>query len=219
MGVVLYQLKRYEEAMEQYKLAIQYNPSYSSEDIEYYDIYLEKSTEIVCTHYYIGKIFNNNLKNYKEAILYYEIAIEIDLSFSSPHNGLGIVYYNKKEYEKAIEEFNQAIEKIKRGEEKFFYSILIRNKARTMIKKKEYKNALDEIQKLNLQSDIEKGEYYFIKGVALYKIFQYKEAIIYLQKSISLSPQSYEEIYFYLVMCFIKSKNDNNNNYLIKDRL
>ena len=73
---------------------------------------------------------------YKEAITYFNIAIEIDRTFASPYNNRGFAYLELGELEKAIQDINYSIEL----EEKNSYAY--RNKGLYFLKLNNYKKAL-----------------------------------------------------------------------------
>ena len=219
LGNVYYDLKEYNKAISHYEKAIDLDPSFPSphdglgdvfdnlkeynKAISHYEKAIDLHPSFASPHNGLGDVYDN-LKEYNKAISYYEKAIDLDPSFISPHNGLGVIYLHKKECEKALEEFNKAIEiAMQMGDD---YSIFIENKAHTMIKKKEYENGLNEIQK----STEKTANYYFIMGLAHYKLSQYQHAIHHFQLSLPLSPYRFEQVYFYLAMSFIKLTKENN---------
>ena len=92
-GNALYSLKRYKEALESYKKAIELNPK----EATYYDKY--------------GDILCNNLERYKDAIYAYRISIELNPKEPSYHDKIGDILYNYLEVPKdALHEYIQASE-------------------------------------------------------------------------------------------------------------
>ena len=203
VGLCYLELKEYSKAEKHLNTASILRPSYSSPYTSLASLYFQQNQfsralsffqlaeqlhPSPLTYYYIGIVYYN-LKEYNKAISYYEKAIDLHPSYAGSHNGIGVIYWHKKEYE-AMEVLNKGMEKaIQMGNN---YSIFIANKAWTMIKKKEYENGLNEIQK----STEKTAKYYFIMGLAHYKLSQYQHAIHHFQLSLLLSPQRSEEVYF-----------------------
>ncbi len=91
-GRALYNLKKYEEAIECYNKSIENNPNV-------YDVYCAKGDAL------------NNLDNYQEAIECYNKAIQINPNDSSEaNNNKGVALYNLKIYDEAINCFNKSIQ-------------------------------------------------------------------------------------------------------------
>jgi len=84
-------LQRYEEAISQYKKAIEIKPVIDE------------------NYYYLGNCYYL-LQRYEEAIPQYKKAIFRDCNKIEYHNKLGETYFSLKRYEKAIPLFKKAIE-------------------------------------------------------------------------------------------------------------
>lgn len=70
---------------------------------------LEISPEDEAAAYNVGEIFFSNQK-LDEAIQYFEMAIQIKNTWPKPYYKLGLVYLNKGDYPKAIENLNKFVE-------------------------------------------------------------------------------------------------------------
>jgi tetratricopeptide (TPR) repeat protein len=70
---------------------------------------LEISPEDEGAAYNVGEIFFSNQKN-DEAIRYFELAIKIKSTWPKPYYKIGLVYLNKGDYPKALENLNKFIE-------------------------------------------------------------------------------------------------------------
>jgi tetratricopeptide (TPR) repeat protein len=90
-GNALSDLKKYDEAIEKYKKAIEIDPNY------------------VLVWYNWG-IALSDLKKYDEAIKIYKKAIEIDPNYVDAYNVWGIALSDLKKYDEAIEKYEKVIE-------------------------------------------------------------------------------------------------------------
>jgi len=70
---------------------------------------LDISPEDEAAAYNVGEIFFSNQKN-DDAIKYFELAIKIKNTWPKPYYRLGLVYLNKGDYPKAIENLNKFLE-------------------------------------------------------------------------------------------------------------
>jgi len=127
LAFALHSQNIYEEAEIFYKKSIKENPDYSFAYKNFaYLLFLEKkykeSLEMFkkyITYNEEAEAYNNigiiyqEFNNDKEAIRYYNLAIETDDSYALAYNNLGAIYMEKKDYEKAAELFDKAIEKDK----------------------------------------------------------------------------------------------------------
>jgi len=89
-GNRLYDLGRYEEAIEEFDIALDIDPNYKE------------------AHYNKGNTLRH-LKRYEEAIKEYDKALAIDPNFKEAHNNKGIALNNLGRYEEAIEEYDKAL--------------------------------------------------------------------------------------------------------------
>ena len=120
LGILLFNLKRYEEAEKEYKEAIKINPNnseshynlgvllYSQKRYEEAEREYKESIKINPTH---SEAHNNygallfGLCKYGEAENEFKYAISINPYYIEAHNNLGSIYLVKKEYDKALNEF------------------------------------------------------------------------------------------------------------------
>ena len=124
-GDVLRKEKKYEEAIEQYQLAITEKPSYSSaynsmglalKDLKRYNEAIEKYLLAIQHNPTNSYPYNNmgnllrELKRYEEAIEQFKLAIQLKPSYSSAYNNMGLALRDLKRYEESIEQFKLAIE-------------------------------------------------------------------------------------------------------------
>lgn len=70
---------------------------------------LQISPEDEAAAYNVGEIFFSNQK-LDEAIQYFDMAVQIKNTWPKPYNRLGLVYLNKGDYAKALENLNKFIE-------------------------------------------------------------------------------------------------------------
>ncbi len=126
LGVAYHNKGMYDEAIVEYKKAIEMNPEHSSayyalgvaysygkkmydEAIVAYRKAIEIDPSSAKAHCYLGVAYHNK-GMYDEAIVEYKKAIEISSSFTEAHHGLGTAYYAKREYRLAIKHYDRAIE-------------------------------------------------------------------------------------------------------------
>lgn len=95
-GIAFADKEMYNEAISEYKKAIETNPQYAE---AHYNL----------GNAYYGKGMFDKWK-YNEAIAEYKKAIEINPQYAEAHNSFGKAYYQKKMYDEAISEYKKAIE-------------------------------------------------------------------------------------------------------------
>jgi len=104
-------LKRYEEAEKEYRVAIRINPN----DAE--------------AHNNLG-ILLKNLKHYEEAEKEYREAIRINPNYAEAHNNLGVLLYDLRRYEEAEKELlktKELFEKEGRNDDVKFCDEILKN--------------------------------------------------------------------------------------------
>ena len=196
MGVALAELKRYEEAIQQYKLAIQYDPSnsdaFSSMGFALYD-----------------------LKRYEEAMEQYKIAFQYDPS--DPYN-----YYYKGRllmilgrYDEAEEEYNHSIELLipslsSLKLEDALYQLYELNKIYfgwIKIKRRDFQS-VNQIFTIELKNKLSTDTGKLIKSILLYKQGEYHSSLSLLEQvniqEINRNILLEINYYYYMAMCLWK---------------
>ena len=161
-GFDLSKLKRYEEAIEQYKLAIQDETSYSSA-------------------YNNMGVALNELKRYEEAIEQYKLALQYNPSHSTAYYNMGNSLDELKRYEEAIEQFKLAI-RYNPSNSTAFYSMGV-----ALRKLKRYKEAIEQY-KLAIQYNPSFSDAYYNMGLVLYALRRDEEAIEQFKLAIQYEP-------------------------------
>ena len=124
-------------------------------------------------------------------------SIQNDRSLAHKYNESGLVYLNKKQYEKALEEFDQSIKLYPSYAEAYY------NRGEVYYEKDEYEKALSDFDKaieLDLtytkiiKSNEDYLEAYLDCGEDYYEKDEYDKALVYLDRAIELNPQ-YAEAY------------------------
>lgn len=106
---------------------------------------------------------------------------KVDYNSAVKHNNKGIDYFNKKRYEKALEEYNIAL-KINNQ-----YDIAYNNRGIVYFNQGKYKEAIEDYNKaLELNPNFENG--YFNRGNVYFNQGKYKEAIEDYNKGLELNP-------------------------------
>jgi tetratricopeptide (TPR) repeat protein len=125
LGIVYSDLGRYQEAVTEYRRAIELDPKYAAphnglgnvygdlgryqEAVTEYRRAIELDPKYATPHNGLGNVYGD-LGRHEEAIAAYQRAIELDPKYTYPHNGLGNVYADLGRYEEAIAAYQQAIE-------------------------------------------------------------------------------------------------------------
>lgn len=164
-GIILYELKRYDEAINCYDTATAIN----------YENNLEK--EYVWTNKGIAL---NELEHYPEAIACFNKSIEIKES-SEAWNGKGNSLFMQEKYDKAIEAFNKATALNDR------YILAWNNKGNSHLILGQYNESLDSYNRV-LQLDPNYAFAWNNKGFVLYSLNRYGESIQAYDKALKLDP-------------------------------
>jgi tetratricopeptide (TPR) repeat protein len=201
-GNALFDLKRYEEALEAYEKAIELNPEDAAdawngkgsalealgryeEALEAYEKAIELNPEDAADAWYDKGDALFDLKRYDEALEAYEKAIELNLEDAADAwYDKGNALYNLKRYDEALEAYEKAIELNLENPADAWY-----DKGDALHNLKRYDEALEAYEKaieLNLEdvADAWNG-----KGNALYDLERYKEALKAYEKAIELDPK------------------------------
>ncbi len=134
------------------------------------------------SHYYKNGNAKMQLKDYSGAIKDYEKAIELQEDFKEVYYTRAICYSNLEKYNKAMADFNKAIEIDPE------YANAYNNRA-FYVKEKtgDYSGAIEDYTKfLELNEENNNAFAYSNRGHAKYKVNQIDEALIDIEKSISL---------------------------------
>ncbi|MDD3012709.1 MAG: tetratricopeptide repeat protein [Candidatus Gastranaerophilales bacterium] len=169
-GILLFQHKRYEEAI----------------------IYVEKAIDIHPIPYFYINLGNiHSAKGeFDKAIDFYNESLEMDPNNPDPWFGLGMCYKNKNENDKAIEYYEKAI-KLNPS----FYSAHV-NLGNIYKVKNEFDKAIENYKKAILfnQND---PDIYNSLGLVYFDRYEIEEAIYCFQKAIKIKP-NYEKAYINL---------------------
>jgi tetratricopeptide (TPR) repeat protein len=125
LGIVYSDLGRYQEAVTEYRRAIELDPKYATphnglgnvygdlgrheEAIAAYQRAIELDPKYTYPHNGLGNVYAD-LGRYEEAIAAYQQAIELDPQYATPHNSLGSVYYTLGRHQEAVAECQRALE-------------------------------------------------------------------------------------------------------------
>jgi tetratricopeptide (TPR) repeat protein len=193
-GNLFYDLGRFNQAIEQYKKAIELDPAYvvaynnrglALRSLGKYEEALTqylKATELEPTN---PDVFNNignalyDLKKYEEAIAQYIKAIELDSNFVDAYNNRGLALKNLRRYEEAIAQYTKAIELDPN------YADAYNNWGDTLYKLGKYEDAIAQYTKA-IELDANYVDAYNNLGLALKSLGKNEEAIIQYSKAIEL---------------------------------
>ena len=213
-GISKYEDKKYDEAVELFSRALQFDPA----DVETYN--------------WRGSAYRNN-KNYGPALKDYETALDFDPKNAEIFKSRGYLYEQKKEYDLAVEEYTKAIN-LKPNQGGYYHSrsqmyarlkkrdlalsdqkrafslskerhVAYANRAWVYNELSDYDKALEDCQKsIALKSDYarafeERGYAYKCKKV-------YDKAIADLSKAIQLNPGD-EDPYLYRAQAYHHKRN------------
>ena len=174
-GILLQNLKSYDEAEKEYRDAIRINPNYAD------------------AHNNLGNLLKN-LKRYEEAEKEYREAIKINPDYAYTHNNLGNLLQNLKRYEEAENEYREAI-KINPDYAEIHNNLgnLLQNLKRYEEAEKEYREAI-KINPNDILAHQNISELYFV-------IKDYKKSLEYAEKSLEISKEiKYKIISKFLIL-------------------
>ena len=138
--------------------------------------------------YYNRGIEKRKLGLYKEAILDYDKAINLDPNNSAVYNSRGIAKANLKLYKEAILDYDKAIELDPNNSEDYYNRAIAKDDLGL------YKEAiLDYDNAINL--DPNDSDAYYNRGIAKANLKLYKEAILDYDKAIELYPNDSDSYY------------------------
>jgi tetratricopeptide (TPR) repeat protein len=133
-------------------------------------------------HFCLAYIENEKSKKRNEVIVgLFRRAIQADPKFWEAYYNLGIVHFNNKEYDKALEQFSKIISALPNFEKPYYGRGMI------YLNKGEYENAIKDFQKVSELNPNDYKAFYFL-GKACVVTKQYKEAEKQLKKAEELNP-------------------------------
>jgi len=165
-GVLLKDLKRYEEAEKEYREAIRIDPEYA------------------IAHYNLGVLLKD-LKRYKEAEKEWREAIRIDPEYAEAHNNLGNLLFELKRYKEAEKEYREAIRiNPEYAEAHNNLGVLLKDLKRYKEAEKEWREAI------KINPDLAEAHDNF--GNLLYNLKRYEEAEKEYKKAIKINSEDAE---------------------------
>ena len=148
---------------------------------------------------YIEKgTYLSSIKQYSNAIEYFDKAIKLNSQKSTPYFKKACALFHLKRYEEAINEYDKAFDvnknnkdlKAKREKQNIF---ILTNKSSILLILKRYKEAIECCDKgLSLAKGEGLFDLYNNKGVALFNLGRYAEAINNYNKAIEFRPNHIE---------------------------
>ncbi len=120
-------------------------------------------------------------------------------SKSEKHNKLGVEYYNKGKMEKALEEFQKAIEINP------FYAEAYNNLGAVYLYKEEYEKAIPYLEKA-IEVDPAYGFPHYNLAIALHYLGKDEGAIAELKQAIKLNPRNFKA--YYNMACYYSLLNE-----------
>ncbi|MEH1803845.1 tetratricopeptide repeat protein [Nostoc sp.] len=178
-GNTLFDLQRYQDALEVYEKAISLRPDYAQGWNGQ------------------GKTLNK-LRKYKEALVAYDKAIQIQPDYLDAWIGRGTVLGNLQRYQEAIASFDKALE-LKNDNSEVWNA-----KGEAFSNLNQYDQAIKSYEKaIELKPD--NYEAWYKKGLALQNSRQYEEAIAAYQKVVDLKPD-YEQAWYNLGNALVNLK-------------
>ena len=208
-GNKLIKQQRYEEAIELFKLAIQYNPFNSrvhnkmgfalrklkrnEQAIEQYKLAIKYNPSYSTAYYNMGLALRK-LKRNEEAIEQYKLAIKYNPSYSIAYNNMGFALHESKRYEEAMEQYKLALKYNPS------YSTAYSSMGFTLHELKRYEEAMEQY-KLALKYNPFNSYTYYNKGRLLMIMGRYDEAEEEYKQSLKIlfpslsSPLLDEELY------------------------
>ena len=198
LGNELYELTRYEEAIEQFILAIQCNPHCATahnnlglslrelqrneEAMEQYKIAIQCNPSFSIAYFNLGSALLE-LKRYEEAIEQFTLALKYDPSYSPAYSNLGNVFYELKRFEDAIEQYKLAIHSNPHDPCAYYY---IGNALYTLNR---YEEAIEQF-KLAIQYNPSFSTAYYNMGIAFLALKRYEESIEQFKLAIHNDPSN-----------------------------
>jgi tetratricopeptide (TPR) repeat protein len=162
-GIVLHDLKRYNEAIEQYRKGVEVDPKYAAAYINW------------------GGALSA-LKKHGEAIKLYRKAVEIDPKDATAYNNRGGALQELKKHDEAIEQYRKAV-KIDPKHANAYY-----NWGNALCELEKYDEGIGQYQKV-VEIDPKYARAYKNWGLALCYLEKYDEAIEQSRKAVEIDPK------------------------------
>jgi tetratricopeptide (TPR) repeat protein len=146
-----------------------------------------------------GYIENEKPSRQREVVIgLFRNAIREDPNFWEASYNLGIAYFNDKEYNKALEQFDRIIAALPDFEKPYYGRALI------LYRREDYVKAKSDFQKVIKYNPNDYKPYFYL-GKISNNLKQYKDANKYLQKAAEINPD-YSKIYLELGNIYFKQK-------------
>ncbi len=163
-GNAFYEKKKYTEACNEYKQAIEKNPKFP-------DAYNNWGLALA------------GLKRYEEAVEKYQTATEVDPQYANAYNSWGVAFASLKQYEEAIEKYQKAIDVNPQCADAY------NNWGNALANLKRYEESVEKYRKatkVNPQYALAYNNW----GLALAGLKRYEEASEKFQKAIEFGPNA-----------------------------
>ncbi|MEI0566034.1 tetratricopeptide repeat protein [Brachyspira pulli] len=183
----------YNDAIDDYKKALELNPNYKEADkaltdtknnLDIYNNSLINKDYTKDPMYYFSKAHNlYNKSKYEEAIKNYNKSIDLDPNNSYAYNNRGLAKNNLEQYFNALKDYDKAIE-LDPNNSVIYYN---RGVAKTHLW--QYEEAIEDYNKA-IELDHNNSTAYYNRGLVKSYLGQYKEAIEDYNKTIELDPNN-----------------------------
>ncbi len=196
LGVLLINQRRFEEAMEHCRKAVQINPNYT-EGLNNlgialaaqgrFDEAIEDYHKAIRINPNYAEVLNNlglaiaNKGRFDEAIENYRQAIRINPNFSDALNNLGIALAAKGRFDEAIEDYHKALQ-INPN-----FSTALDNLGNTLAAKGRFEEAIGSYRKA-IQVNSNSPEIFYHLGVTLGQLGRTREAVAQYREALRLNP-------------------------------
>ena len=161
-GNAYYRLNQYEKAIEDFNMAIEFNPKYAK-------AYRNRGN----VHF--------KLNQYEKAIEDYKKAMGLNPNLAEAYNNRGLAYHKLNQYEEAIKDYKKAIELDPRGANAYY------NRGNAYRGLNQYEEAIKDYKKA-IELDPRDANAYYNRGNAYRDLNKHEEAIEDYNKAIELSP-------------------------------
>jgi len=202
-GKVLYELKRYKEAIAAYEKAIQLRPEYAEawngEAKTFYDLKqykqaldaYDKAIQIQPEYLdaWSGRVYLlNNLERYQAAIDSFDKVIKIQINSPEVWNARGDALMNLQRYQEASESYSKAVQ----YKQDYYQAWSSRGWALHNLQ--QYEEAIAAYDKaVQIKPDFDQA--WYSRGNALLKLKRYQDAIASYDKAVQFKPDYYQAWY------------------------